>query len=205
MKDFIDLRTLTMDELAGVVNLYPWFGAARQELCVRMSRVGGKEWGDAQYADAAMYVVDRSIISGLAHPEGLLDYADKDVETILKSYIEVEKDKTVAETKEEPRRVVRVVGGDYFTQEQYDDIRKSSDNVFSHFAADAKKDASGDGSGDAVPDDCFCTETLAQIYAEQGYYDEAKHIYSKLILAYPEKNTYFAIQIKKLETDNNCK
>ena len=26
-----------MEELAGVVNLYPWFAAARKELCVRMS------------------------------------------------------------------------------------------------------------------------------------------------------------------------
>jgi hypothetical protein len=45
----------------------------------------------------------------------------------------------------------------------------------------------------------FCTETLAQIYADQGYYKQAKYIYSQLILRYPEKNAYFAALIEKLD------
>ena len=47
----------------------------------------------------------------------------------------------------------------------------------------------------------FCTETMAQIYAEQGYFEQAKDIYSKLILAYPEKNAYFAALIRKLNEE----
>ena len=43
--DCIDLGSLTMDELAGVVHLYPWFASARKELCSRMSRMGGDSWG----------------------------------------------------------------------------------------------------------------------------------------------------------------
>ena len=39
--DCIDLGSLTMDELAGVVHLYPWFASARKELCSRLSRLGG--------------------------------------------------------------------------------------------------------------------------------------------------------------------
>jgi len=46
--------------------------------------------------------------------------------------------------------------------------------------------------------DAFCTETLAQIYVDQGYYEQAKFIYSKLLLRYPEKNAYFAALIQKL-------
>ena len=42
------LKSLTMDELTGVINIYPWFGAARMELCERMSKVGGSEWGKEQ-------------------------------------------------------------------------------------------------------------------------------------------------------------
>ena len=38
---------------------------------------------------------------------------------------------------------------------------------------------------------------LAQIYAEQGYYDQAKRIYSRLLLKNPEKNAYFAALIEK--------
>ena len=48
----------------------------------------------------------------------------------------------------------------------------------------------------------ICTETLAQIYAEQGYPERAKVIYSKLSLRYPEKNTYFAALIRKLDAEN---
>ena len=54
MEGFIDIKKLTLDELAGVVNLYPWFGGARKELCERMSRMGGDGWGERQFADAAM-------------------------------------------------------------------------------------------------------------------------------------------------------
>ena len=50
----IKLKTLTMEELAGVVNLYPWFAAARKELCERIAALGGESWGVGQYADQAM-------------------------------------------------------------------------------------------------------------------------------------------------------
>ena len=40
MGSYIDIKKLTIDELAGVVNLYPWFGGARKELCARMTRMG---------------------------------------------------------------------------------------------------------------------------------------------------------------------
>ena len=40
MVGYIDLKKLNLDELVGVVNLYPWFSGARKELCMRMSRMG---------------------------------------------------------------------------------------------------------------------------------------------------------------------
>lgn len=43
------------------------------------------------------------------------------------------------------------------------------------------------------------TETLARIYVKQGYYSKALFIYKKLSLKFPEKSTYFAGQIKKIE------
>jgi len=40
------------------------------------------------------------------------------------------------------------------------------------------------------------TPTLAKVYLEQGYYPKAISAYEKLSLKYPEKNSFFAKQIK---------
>jgi hypothetical protein len=47
-------------------------------------------------------------------------------------------------------------------------------------------------------DDSLITETLAGIYVKQGLLNEALKAYEKLILKFPEKNTYFASQIEKI-------
>lgn len=196
MADYINLKKLTMDELAGVVSLYPWYGAARKEMCLRMSRIGGNSWGKSEYGTAAMYVVARKFIGDIYCIDNIEDYSDKDVENLLKSYIQ----ESEAPSSEE--RQVRVVGGDYFSQTQYDDVRKSSDNVLSRFAFKARAE-SPEKTADFEVGDAFCTETLAQIYADQGYYEQAKRIYSKLLLNFPEKNAYFASLIGKIEQIEN--
>ena len=48
----------------------------------------------------------------------------------------------------------------------------------------------------------FVTETLAKIYADQGYYDKAIEVYAKLILLYPEKSTYFATLVNEIKSKN---
>ena len=84
----INLKKLTMEELAGVVNLYPWFAGARKELCERMAALGGESWGVSQYADQAMYVADRSIIAGIMQSSAVRDYSDSNLESLLSSYME---------------------------------------------------------------------------------------------------------------------
>lgn len=189
---YIDLKKLNLDELVGVVNLYPWFGGARVELCERMSRMGGDAWGVAQYADAAMYVGAREKLAGLVRSSGENDWGDADMEQILKSYIAEPEPVEAVE-----QRRVHVVGGDFFSQADYDKVRRSDDYVFSRYAAKAKEEKTYDDVKEEEFD--LYTETLAQIYAEQGYYEQAKNIYSKLILAYPEKSAYFASLIQKIE------
>ena len=198
--DYIDIKKLTLDELVGVVSLYPWYGGARKELCARMGRMGGDSWGEAQYADAAMYVGSRAMLSDMMRSSHKEDWADADVGDLIKSYI-VEKEEIVEQKAPAYTRKVHVVGGDYFSIEDYEHVRRSEDNVFSKYAAKAREAAPTVSGMSAVEFDLY-TETLAQIYAEQGYYEQAKHIYSKLILAYPEKNAYFAALIQKLEELN---
>ena len=215
--DYIDLRKLNLDELNGVVNLYPWFGGARKELCRRMSELGEGAWSDERYADAALYVGSRRIIANLAHKGHKVDYSDLQVKELLRAYI----DEGVGEIRDEgqPRRVI-VVGGDYFSAKQYDAVRQEGDNDFAAMARSpigsgmTGKDGSGmtgkDGmslpAGPAIPQSeedftDFCTETLAQIYADQGYPEQARQIYSRLSLRFPEKSAYFAALIEKLKNN----
>ena len=182
-----------MEELVGVINLYPWYALARKELCVRMSQVGGEAWGEKQYSDAALYIVSRSIISDIARSGQKRDYSDKDVEKLLAAYIDASK----KESANRQGREIRIVGGDYFSQSQYNDVSKPTDKVFSSYAGKARSTAESDASPLEDPD--FYTEPLAEIFAEQGYYEQAIKIYSRLILRYPEKNAYFASLIEKLK------
>ena len=46
------------------------------------------------------------------------------------------------------------------------------------------------------------TPTLAKVYLEQGHYEKAISAYKKLILKYPEKNSFFANQIKLIRKLN---
>ena len=166
-----------------------------------MGQMGGDSWGEAQYADAAMYVGSRSKLSEMLRSSRKSNWADADVEQLIKSYIA---EKEQADQPQTPTysRKVHVVGGDYFSIEDYEHVRRSDDNVFSKYASKAKEEAPVVGGMSAVEFDLY-TETLAQIYAEQGYYEQAKHIYSKLILAYPEKSAYFAALIQKIEQINS--
>ena len=176
---YIDISRLTLDELIGVVSLYPWFGGARVELCERMRSIGGG-LGEAQYADAAMYVASRSKLASMIRSSARQDLTDADVEKLIKSYLS-EKDSENEDSS--GQRKIYVVGGDYFSQDDYDRVRRSDDGVFSRYAAKAKQDKSYEDVKDTEFD--LYTETLAQIYLEQGYPEQAKNIYSKLLLANP--------------------
>ena len=63
--------------------------------------------------------------------------------------------------------------------------------------ASEKDESSGEISLEI--DSPLCTETLASIYAQQGYYQQAIEIYSKLCLLYPEKSAYFATLVKEVK------
>ena len=59
--------------------------------------------------------------------------------------------------------------------------------------------AVADENDDVVAESSFFTETLAAIYIKQGKYEKALEIIERLCLEYPNKNRYFADQIRFLE------
>ena len=192
--DYIELGALTMDELAGVVHLYPWFASARKELCSRMSRLGGDDWGVEQYAEEALYIGDRRKVADLIRSGRKARYADRDVERILRSWIA-----PAPETAGEGERAVHVEGGDYFSQAEYKAAGRADDNIFTRFAVKIKSDGAKDEKTGSDIAERYATETLAEIFAEQGCFEEARRIYSRLILDNPEKSAYFAALIDKLK------
>ena len=69
-------------------------------------------------------------------------------------------------------------------------------------------DANEHQNADELLDESYFTETLAKIYIKQHKYSRALEIIRSLYLKYPEKNIYFADQIRFLEKliiNNNSK
>ena len=187
----IDIHRLNMEELLGVVSIYPWYAGARMELCSRLAAAGTLSEGEV--SQAALYVGSRSLLHALLRSMRTTDYSDSDVSRLVSGLVQ-----TQPEPQDEPRQEARsifVVGGDYFTTSQYKAVRREDDNIYSGFAT-SEREIEPEQMQDGFD---LCTETLAQIYAEQGYREEAKQIYSKLILLYPEKSVYFASLIEKLD------
>ena len=196
----IDIHHINLDELVGVVNLYPWYSSARLELCRRMARMGDA-WDEDQYAPEALYLPRRSILVSLLKRSRQADYSDKDVQELLASYLEPAAQEIVE--NEEARHSVHVVGGDFFSQAQYDNVKKGSDNIFSRFAVQIRSEAAPTTEEPSPVAERFATETLARIFAEQGRPEEAKRIYSRLILDIPEKSAYFASLIDSLGSETS--
>ena len=184
MVDKIDIHKLNLEELNGVISIYPWYAGARMELCSRLAAMGSLT--ENQAAEAALYVGSRHIISELLRRKAKADYTDASTPV----------------TDEEPRQIF-IAGGDFFSQSQYDSVKRSDDNVFSRFASKAHAEGYREDLSESSNDEDFYTETLARIYLEQEYPEKAMEIYSKLSLRYPEKSVYFAGLIDEIKKNYN--
>lgn len=78
-------------------------------------------------------------------------------------------------------------------QERKKELNSAPDN------ANVTKEEKAQESVEENNDENYFTETLAKIYIKQHRYDKALEIIRKLNLKYPQKNIYFADQIRFLE------
>lgn len=195
VKDVIDLKTLNMEELAGVVSIYPWYAGAREEMCRRMAALGTDAWSAERYAEYALYVGSRRVIFDLMHGRRADAYADAGAQATGGQA-------EAAAPAQPPAQTVRdilVVGGDYFSKEDYARVHEDSDDLISSACGVPHAENLRHNYSESPEISDLCTETLAELYLEQGYPEQAKSIYSKLMLANPKKNAYFAALIEKIE------
>ena len=87
----------------------------------------GDAWGEAQFADAALYIADRDMLADMLRKSSQADLSDTDAEKLLKSYIS--ENEKVGSSMEAKPRTVHVVGGDYFSQSEYEAVRNNGDNM----------------------------------------------------------------------------
>jgi hypothetical protein len=197
MVNAIDIHDITLEELSGVVSLYPWYAGARMELCHRMAEAGALS--ESQVAETALHLCERKAVTSLLRAGRTVDCSDKDTRRLVETIIQ---DTDAQPQAPAPRYVV--AGGDYFSQDQYETVRRDGDSVFARFAAKARSEGyTEEHSEEETNEGPFCTETLARIYLEQGYPQEAIDIYSRLCLRYPEKSVYFAALIDEINKKDN--
>ena len=84
-------------------------------------------------------------------------------------------------------------------------VQRSDDTSKAEDTEKRNEKLNSEQSEKASLDDSYFTETLARVYINQGRYEKALEIIRVLNLKYPEKNIYFADQIRYLEKIINIK
>lgn len=96
-----------------------------------------------------------------------------------------------------------ILGGDYFSSEDFKELERGKVNLVEDKQVDFKytefREERESNADSVFRDIGLYTETLAQIYAQQGYYQQAIEVYSKLSLLYPEKSAYFASLVQEIK------
>lgn len=118
---------------------------------------------------------------------------------------EIEPIKEIAPIKINPipeKRELHIIGGDYFDKVDFDQF-ENDDSWYKDTKTFSSQLTFDLNEYNSFTDESFYTETLAKVYIEQELYNEALEVYSKLILLYPEKSSYFADFVRDLKSKNN--
>ena len=142
-------------------------------------------------------------------------YQRQDRETrragILLYGVKLKDDPVTKPKKQEPaKNSYYVVGGDYFSKSDFEELEKNGQAVNVSFnpisstvnTLNLPETASSDNK-EWLDQGEILTETLAGIYLEQEFYQRAIDVYEKLILLYPEKIAYFASLIENIKKNIN--
>ncbi len=157
---------------------------------------------------------DPEIIKKLNEQKDILQLDEEELEKQRKEI------KSNNESKEEPFELMQLDDINkkekkntegYFDISVYESEEAIKDDLISKFIKENPRietkefeEEIDDISIESVKEDSnLLSETLIKVYIKQGLFEKAIESYQKLSLKYPEKNTYFASQIKILEEKLN--
>ena len=226
----------TLYELRGIVAKYPYFQTARLLMLNNMYLLHDPDFGN-ELRRSVLYVRDRRALCRLIEgytdrvvdePEEVEDLSVDRTMSLIDAFLG-----TLSEEQNDQLEFPDAVG-DYASRFLLDDVPVDSslegvENVAGEVAGDdsvvralelISRGGQGESSlvasvsdeetllGEEPLDENYFTETLAKIYIKQRKYSRALEIIRSLYLQFPEKNAYFADQIRFLEKliiNNNLK
>ena len=222
----------TLYELRAIVARYPYFQTARLLMLNNMYLLHEPDFG-IELKRSVLFMADRRALCRLIEGEGRIEPDDRLVPeepsvdrtmTLIDAFLD-----TLPEDALSPDPLAQsIAGGDYMMQYLNDTdmseedtpladiIGQLSGNVSESAETSESKASEASSSDDAINvlmpeetlDESYFTETLAKIYIKQKKYSRALEIIRSLYLQFPEKNAYFADQIRFLEKliiNNNLK
>ena len=216
-----DIPSLDVMEMEALLKQCPWFSYLRQTMMEKLYQIDKEAFLDKLSASAVFLSSRKTLYDRIHSPiqDDILEDMPEDFTLEEEVQTEAAEPTIDLETVHKPRVVV--VGGDFFTKEDLRTISPEEDMELklrtspyyrpaneevekkqeeSAAIPAAKKSSMMTEDGKVNFDDlAFCTETLGHIYAQQGFYDKAIEVFSKLILLYPQKSAYFAALVNDLK------
>ncbi|MDR2125479.1 MAG: hypothetical protein LBP63_01445 [Prevotellaceae bacterium] len=197
-----------LQALQNVLADNPWFSIGQQLLAQEIQRLEKSDFED-YLNKAAIYSINRKFLYDRLFDASQI--TDDDVE--LQNF-DIEEEPPCEELEIEKQAIFDYPVADYFANETLETKATSEDIVDKFLASSQKisieqKDEKSDNSDtsenidtEPIVTDDFVTETLAKIYADQGYISKAIEVYEKLSLQDSKKSVYFAALIENLRKRN---
>ena len=207
----VDVHSLDKGELEQLVEVYPWFTVARKEYIVRLIGENPREEAArAAMRHAGIFLLSRAeFLKILMGRRSVAAASDLAAAADLAAQAMPAEAPAEAPAEEAPKRKYYAGAGDYFGQEDFEDLERQGLAVETPSFSPVSGVLGGPSAGASFEspepaahrdvDGEIITETLAEIYAQQEIYKKATEIYEKLILLYPEKSAYFASLIEKVK------
>lgn len=206
----IHIEEYSATQLEGIVSSYPYFAYARELLVSKLAE-SGREYAEEEFKKNSAFfpsiakihrLLSESSTGACFISEEQKKEKDTETEANVQEPINELIDFAEIEKIGQDRPQYILVGADYFSADDLLSVKDESFKIGKGNYGAGAEEATDEMAPLELDLSDFYTETLARIYAEQGYYDEAVKVYSKLILLYPEKSAYFAGLISELKLKN---